>query len=442
MDDLRLGTILLCGGIVDESDLERCLAIQELTGGVRPLGQILCEQGLIDERTLDRLLDLQREQRATAQDFSITVDGLATQALLRSAHANNAEELVISEGRNVRMKVAASWHDLTEEPLRGPEVWDFVREMLGTSVLEELADRHFVARQWQLEGAGRGMATAFRQFDGVAVRVTFAAAPSTSEQTDEPQAPAAVTADILPAEFSQRLRSGRGLVLLVGERGIGRSSGLEAALHNVAGQGQQYVVYVGDEPIAVPASEALIAQRKFGWSTAERAAAMRSAIREDPDILLCADVGAPETFELALRAAEGGRLVIAYLDAGRVKDALARILNFYPNYDLPRVRSSLAAVLRAVLARHQLPDANHRGAVYATELLLVEDPAREILRGGKIDDITLLLRMEDDAAGHSLDRSMFQLLTDGKVRMPDIFARCEEKAWLLERTQNLETKEI
>lgn len=438
MDDLRLGTILLCGGIVDESDLERCLAIQELTGGVRPLGQILCEQGLIDERTLQRLLDLQREQRATAQDFSISAEGLAAHALLRSAHANGAEELVVSEGRKVRMRVAASWHDLTEEILRGPEVWDFVREMLGTTVLEELADRHFVARQWQLDGAGRGMATAFRQFDGVAVRVTFAAqvVPQVGEQPANPP-----TEPILPNAFSQRLRGGRGLVLLVGERGIGRSSGLEAAMQTIAAQGQQYIVYVGDEPIDVPASEALIAQRKFGWSTAERAAAMRSAIREDPDVLLLADVGDPDTFELALRAAEGGRLVIAYLDAGRVKDALCRILNFYPTYDLPRVRSSLAAVLRAVLARHQLPNASHRGAVFATELLLVEDPAREILRSGKIDDITLLLRMEDDAAGHSLDRSMFQLLMDGRVRMPDIFARCEEKAWLLERTQNLETKE-
>ena len=350
--------------------------------------------------------------------------------MLRSACSNGAEELVVSEGRNVRMRIAASWHDLTEEPLRGPEVWDFVREMLGTSVLEELADRHFVARQWQLEGLGRGMATAFRQFDGVAVRVTFATLPT---KTATP---------VLPAEFAQRLRSGRGLVLLVGERGIGRACGLEAVLHELAGQGQQYIVHVGDEPIEIPASEALIAPRKFGWSTADRAAAMRSAIREDPDILLVSDVGAPETFELALRAAEGGRLVVAYLDAGRVKDALARILNFYPTYDLPRVRSTLAAVLRAVLARHQLPDANHQGAVFATELLLVEDPAREILRGGKIDDISLLLRMEDDAAGHSLDRSMFQLLTDGKVRMSDIFARCEEKAWLLERTKNLEPKEI
>lgn len=429
MDDLRLGTILLCGGIVDESDLERCLAIQELTGGVRPLGQILCEQGLIDERTLDRLLDLQREQRATAKDFSITADGLAAQALLRSAAANNADELVVSEGRKVRMRVAASWHDLTDETLRGPEVWDFVREMLGTSVLEELADRHFVARRWELEGAGRGMATAFRQFDGVAVRVTFAVATTAAGE------PA------LPAEFAQRLRQGRGLALLVGERGVGRASGMQAALHAVASHGQQYVVYVGDDPLTIPASDALIAQRKFGWSPGERAAAMRSAIREDPDVLLVDDVGAPETFELALRAAEGGRLVIAWLDAGRVKDALARIQNFYPNYDLPRVRASLAAVLRAVLARHQLPDASHRGGVFATELLLVEDPAREILRSGKIDDIALLLRMEDDAAGHSLDRSMFRLLTDGKVRMPDVFARCEEKAWLLERTQNLESKE-
>ncbi len=429
MEDLRLGTILLSGGIVDEKDLERCLSIQELTGGVRPLGQILCEQGLLDPPTLERLLALQREQRSKLVAEQIPTEGLTSGALLRCADACGAEEIVVSEGRPVRMNHGKTWRDLTGECLRGPEVWDFVRELLGSGTLEELADRHFVTRPWQIEGCGRGVATAFRQFDGVAVRVVFA-------RTTTPSEP------VLPEAFTTRLRAGRGLVLIVGERGAGRTEALEAALQVVANGSPHYVIALGDEPVAQPFSESLVVRRRYGWNTAARAAALRSAVREDPDVLLVGDIGAPETFEIALRAAEGGRLVVAAIDAGRVKDALHRILNFYPAYDLPRIRATLAAVLRAVLVLQPLPNAEQSGVALATELLLVDEPAREILRSGRVDDLAMLLRMEDGSAGHSLDHSMFRLLTAGKVRMQDIFARAEEKAWLLERTRHLEAKEV
>jgi len=161
-------------------------------------------------------------------------------------------------------------------------------------------------------------------------------------------------------------------------------------------------------------------------------------VREDPDTLVIADVGSPETFELALRAAEGGRRVIAYMDAGTATAALVRALNFYPTYELPRVRSSLAAVLRAVLVRQMLPDVEHEGTVAATELLLVDDSVREVVRSGELTDLSLLIRAEGSRCGHSLDRCMLELLVAGRVRMEDVFARAEEKAWLLERTKDLQ----
>jgi Tfp pilus assembly pilus retraction ATPase PilT len=165
---------------------------------------------------------------------------------------------------------------------------------------------------------------------------------------------------------------------------------------------------------------------------------LRSVVREDPDTMVIADVGSREAFELALRAAEGGRLVIAYLDAQNVVSALTRILNFYPRYELPRVRASLAAVLRTVLVRLQLPNAEHDGSVAATELLRVDDAARGVVRKGELADLGLLLRAEGDASGHALDRSLLDLLTSGRARMEDVFARAEEKAWLLERTRDLD----
>ena len=70
-------------------------------------------------------------------------------------------------------------------------------------------------------------------------------------------------------------------------------------------------------------------------------------------------------------------------------------------------------------------------------MLIVNESAREVIRGGELDDIGLLLRADGGACGHPLDRSMLDLLGSGLVRMDDVFARAEEKAWLLERTRNL-----
>lgn len=425
MDEYRLGSILLEGGIVDEAGLERCLAIQALTGSSRPIGRILVEQGLLDEATLTRLLELQKT-RLTSQAALIPAHDLASTSLLTAAKANGASEIVVSEGRPVLVRIGSSWQRLTDETLSGPEVWDFVRETMGFDVLEQLAENHFVSRPWELDGIGAGAATAFRQFDGVAGRLTFGR--TTVESLSDLGIPEAV---------GEAIDSGKGLVLCVGERGIGRSELLASLTKHAAQDPSQYVVVVGDEPVVCQEDGALVVQRQFGIDPETRADVLRSVVREDPDVMVIADVGSPETFELALRAAEGGRLVIAYLDAKNVVQALMRIFNFYPSYELPRIRVALAAVLRSVLVRHLLPNAEHTGTVSATELLVVQDPVREVLRSGSVEDINLLLRAEGGACGHPLDRSMLDLLGSGLVRMDDVFARAEEKAWLLERTRNL-----
>jgi len=430
MEENRLGAILLEGGVVDEAGLDRCLAIQALTGSSRPIGRILVEQGLLDEPTLKRLLELQRS-RATTQAAEVAPDDLASTSLLTAAKANGASEIVVSEGRQVRVRVGASWQQLTEETLSGPEVWDFVRETMGADVLEQLAENHFVTRPWDLDGIGAGAATAFRQFDGVASRLTFA--PTGVASPSDLGVPAAV----LEAIQGGKGQSNKGLVLCVGERGIGRSE-LLASLTREASQDEgQYVVVVDDEPVATQDGGALVVQRRFGIEPNVRADVLRSVVREDPDVMVVADVGSPETFELALRAAEGGRLVVAYLDSRNVVQALQRIFNFYPSYELPRIRVALAAVLKTVLVRQLLPNADHTGTVSATELLVVQDAVREILRTGDLNDINLLLRAEGGVCGHPLDRSMLELLGNGSVRMDDVFARAEEKSWLLERTRNL-----
>ncbi|MFK7739894.1 MAG: ATPase, T2SS/T4P/T4SS family [Planctomycetota bacterium] len=428
MAENRLGAILLEGGVVDEPSLERCVAIQALTGGNVPIGKILVEQGLLDSETLERLLALQ-QVRAEQRVAEVAPSDLASRSIVAAAIANGASELLVSEEQPARIRTGSGWEVLTDVGLSSREVWEFVRELMGSDVLEALADEKFVVRPWIIDGLARGASSAVRHFDGVAVRLTFA--PMQIDQPEDVGVPKAVV---------DAVDAGRGLILCVGERGVGRSEMLASLTRRAARVDGQYVVVVDDESMPLPEEEeggALVVRRRYGIDPTLRARSLRSAVQEDPDVLVVADVGDPASFELALRAADSGRLVIAYLDAGSVGSALARILNFYPSYELPRVQATLAATLRTVLVRHLLPGPDRRSFVPATELLIGHEGVREALRDGRLGDLALLMRSEDGSSGHTLDRSMLELMREERVSIEDAFARAVEKAWLLERSRNL-----
>ena len=428
MEDTRLGSILLESGFVSEADLERCLSIQTLTGSVRPIGQVLVEQGLVEPATLERVLELQGQRTRECAVKAAPADALSS-SLLASARVNRAEEMIVSEGRTVRIRIGDEWRALTKEIVAGPEVWDFAREVVGHQVLEEVAEHRCVLRPWQHGLHGRGSARVFRHFEGVAVRLTFV--PEAVE-----------TADIGIADRVLELaRAARGLILIAGERGVGRVEAM-AALANAAAQDPgTHVLVLDDEPMPLGRTPALLGRCRFGGDAANRAAAVRSAVREDPDVLVIADVGEAATFEIALRAAEDGRLVIGYLDASSVAAAISRVLDFYAVYDVPRVRASLATVLRALVVRHHIMQSSGEESVVATELLIPDEPVSNAMRGGELADVTLMMRMEGSRCGHSLDRSMLDLVTSGQISLESAFARAEERAWLLERTKGRQAVE-
>ncbi len=424
MDETRLGSILLESKVISEADLEKCLEIQSLTGNNRPVGQILVEQGLIDRGTLERLLELQQARLTEKKmlDGADTIDS-GGDGFLGAAVRAGARELVISEGRPVMARSGMDWRMLTVEPVRGPEVWDFVRTEMGSQVLEELADRHFVVRDLHRPGLCRGRVTAQRHSDGVAVLVELR--PEATPPADQLG---------IPKQLTEILGSSRGLVLFVGERGIGRTELLAGVLEEMAREGSRYVVVLDDAiDTELPKGGALVVRRRVGQHVATYAGGLRTAVREDPDAILIGSLNEPEAFDMAVRAAEGGRLVVGWLDANSVVGCLQRVLNFYPIYDVQRLRQSLATVLRAVCVRHLLSSADGSRLVPATEMLLVEEAARDVIRTGDLNNLGLLMRTEGGKNGHSLDQCMFDLISGSEIRLEDAYARAEEKAWLLER---------
>jgi len=427
MDETRLGAILLESRAIQEADLEKCLEVQSLTGNNRPLGQILVEQGLIDRSTVNRLLELQHA-RACARKPLPEGDDLASESFLAMAMRSGARELVISEGRPVLMRVANDWQLLTAEPVRGPEVWDFVRAEMGAQVLEELADRQFVVRDLHKPGLCRGRITAQRHSDGVGVIVELRPEhlPSSAELG-------------VPERLIEQLRTSHGLVLLGGERGVGRTELMDGVLREMAAEAERYVVVLDDAiDMELPVGGALVTRRRVGEHVEGYVSGLRTTVREDPDAILVGSLNEPEAFDLALCAADCGRLVVGWIDASSAVGCLRRVMNFYPDYDKQRARQSLASVLRSICVRHLLAAADGRKLLPVTEFLLVEDAARDILRAGDLSNLSLLMRTETGDNGHSLDQSMLRLLSDNCISTEVAYERAQEKAWFLERLRGLD----
>jgi twitching motility protein PilT len=294
---------------------------------------------------------------------------------------------------------------------------------MGSSVLEELADRQFVVRDLKRPGVCRGRITAMRHTDGVAVMAEL-----------RPETVATMAELGVPDAVSSLLTNSRGLVLFVGERGEGRSELLASVLAEMAKEQGRYVVALDDALDApLPEGGALVTRRRIGEHATDYASGLRTTLREDPDAILLGSVDDADTFDLALRAAEGGRLVVAWMSAKSVVACLRRALFFYPAVDEPRVRQSLANALRAVCVRHLVASKTGSSMVPVTEWMTIGDAARDVLRHGELDSLTMLMRAEGNANGASLEQRLCVLARDSQIRVEDAYARAEDKSWLLDR---------
>ena len=123
------------------------------------------------------------------------------------------------------------------------------------------------------------------------------------------------------------------------------------------------------------------------------------------------------------------------MNARSVVGCLQRALRCYSDIDAQRVRQSLANVLRAVCVRHLVPSKAGDRMLAAVEWIAFDEAARDVLRHGDLESLAMLMRAEGNSNGASLDQCLCRLTKDGLVRLEDAYARAEDKAWLLDRTQ-------
>ncbi len=274
--------------------------------------------------------------------------------------------------------------------------------------------REYYQIHWELDFAyaladiARFRINAFHQHRGAAA--VFRSIPNQIRTLDAIQAPAAL----------QRIcQAQHGLILVTGPTGSGKSTTLAAMAHHKNATEYKHLLTIEDpiEYIHQPI-KCLVNQREIARDTQTFASALRSALREDPDIILVGEMRDPETIRLALTAAETGHLVLATLHTHSAPKAVDRIIDVFQSGEQAMVRSMLSESLHAIVAQTLLKRQGG-GRIAAYEILLGTPAIRHLIRENKVAQIYSTLQTSQAQGMQTLDQATNQLIREGFVSPSD-----------------------
>ncbi len=204
----------------------------------------------------------------------------------------------------------------------------------------------------------------------------------------------------LPEVVAKLCEKPRGLVLVTGPTGSGKSTTLAAMLDKINSERHEHIVTIED-PIEYLHShkKCLVNQRELHADTHNFANALRSVLRQDPDVVLIGEMRDLETIESALRIAETGHLTFATLHTNSAAQTINRIIDVFPPHQQPQVRAQLSFVLEGILCQALLPRANGQGRVLALEILIPNAAIRNLIREDKVHQIYSAMQVGQERYG-------------------------------------------
>ncbi|OGD14530.1 type IV pili twitching motility protein PilT [Candidatus Atribacteria bacterium RBG_19FT_COMBO_35_14] len=238
----------------------------------------------------------------------------------------------------------------------------------------------------------------------------------------------------LPSILADFTEKDRGLVLITGPTGSGKSTTL-AAMIDIINKNKHDNIITIEDPIEFIHShkKCLISQREIGSHTQSFASALRNALREDPDVILVGEMRDLETISMALTAAETGHLVFSTLHTISASETIERIIDVFPPHQQNQVRMQLAGSLLGVVAQTLLPLSDEKGRVPALEIMVANPAIRNLIREGKAYQIPSTIQISKKDGMQSLDQSLKDLLMEGKISQEDAMKKAIDKKAFTER---------
>jgi len=220
----------------------------------------------------------------------------------------------------------------------------------------------------------------------------------------------------LPAAVAKMAEKPRGLVLVTGPTGSGKSTSLAAMIDKINKERRGHIITVEDPIEFVHRHQnCIVNQREVGTDTKSFQAALKYALREDPDVILVGEMRDLETIQAALTIAETGHLAFATLHTNSAAEAINRIIDVFPSHQQSQVRAQLAFVLEGIITQTLLPKAKGRGRAMAAEILVVTPAIRALIRDDKVHQIYSLMQSGKKYGMQTLNDALYQLYMSREV---------------------------
>ncbi|MCG9760150.1 MULTISPECIES: PilT/PilU family type 4a pilus ATPase [Pseudoalteromonas] len=327
---------------------------------------------------------------------------------LQTMANQQASDLFVSAGLAVSAKIDGELRALSEERLDAAQSLNLVTSIMSDKQKQE----YFDTKECNFAIAndiGRFRVSAFWQRDcaGMVIRRIVTAIPDVNELG-------------LPSVLTDVIMSKRGLVLFVGGTGTGKSTSL-AALLGYRNRNQRGHILTIEDPIEFvhQHQKSIITQREVGIDTDSFESALKSSLRQAPDVILIGEIRSQETMEYALSFAETGHLCVATLHANNANQAIDRIMHLVPKEKHDKLKYDLALNLRAIVAQQLVPSSKGEGREAAIEVLLNSPLVAELIKKGDIGSIKEAMAKSKDMGMQTFDQALFELYKQQRINYAD-----------------------
>ena len=347
-------------------------------------------------------------------------------AFFKLMHDQGASDLHLMSGQQPALRIHGELERVKYKVLENDSLKAMLYEIAPeekVKVFEETGDVDFA---YEIPSLARYRANFFQQKNGVGA--VFREIPSeilTCEQLG------------LPNVIRRLASLPRGLVLVTGPTGSGKSTTLAAIIDEANKTRKDHILTVEDPIEFVHQSDkAIVNHREVGVHTRTFSAALRGALREDPDIILVGEMRDLETISLAIEASATGHLVFGTLHTSSAAKTVDRIIEVFPSSEQAQIRNTLSDGLRAVVAQNLFKRIDKKGRVAALEIMIANPAVRNLIREGKTFQIPSMIQTGMKYGMQTLDDAIMQHLSKKIISPDDAYAKANDKTKFLQFLKN------